>query len=236
MKDTIFNSPITEQFDFNAQVASVFDDMLKRSVPFYKEALELSVSFVISNTKQNDTVYDLGCSTASFLLELERKSKHKLKLIGLDNAKAMIEQANRKIMAYNSSVQVEFADILEYNFQKSQAIVSSYTLQFVRPPVREELVKKIYETLNDDGIFIFSEKIISSNKRLNKQIIDKYHTFKKNQGYSDYEISQKREALENVLVPYTEEENIDMMLRSGFSHAQTLFKWMNFATFIALKS
>jgi len=235
MKDTIFNTPIKSQFDFNEQVASVFDDMLERSVPFYKEALSLSVHFVLKHTEENDVVYDLGCSTGSFLLELERNSEYNLELIGLDTATAMIEQANKKIRAFNSNVKVEVADMLQYDFKKTKAFVSSYTLQFIRPPVRVELVKKIYDSLDDGGVFIFSEKIISTDKKLNKEMIDKYYTFKKEQGYSEYEIAQKREALENVLVPYTEQENIDMVLQSGFSHVQTIFKWLNFATFIAIK-
>jgi len=235
MKDKLFNSPIKAQFDFNEQVASVFDDMLERSVPFYKQALELSVYFVIKNTKKNDVVYDLGCSTGSFLLELERSSEHSLELIGLDNATAMIEQATKKINAFNSSIRVEVADMLQYDFKKTNAFVSSYTLQFIRPPVRIELVKNIYDSLEEGGIFIFSEKIISTDNKLNKEMIDKYYAFKKEQGYSEYEIAQKREALENVLVPYTEQENIDMVLKSGFSHVQTIFKWLNFATFIAVK-
>jgi len=235
MKDKLFNRPIKAQFDFNEQVASVFDDMLERSVPFYKQALELSVYFVIKNTKKNDVVYDLGCSTGSFLLELEISSEHSLELIGLDNATAMIEQATKKISAFNSNIRVEVADILQYNFKKTNAFVSSYTLQFIRPPVRVEFVKKIFDSLEEGGVFIFSEKIISTDNKLNKEMIDKYYVFKKEQGYSAYEIAQKREALENILVPYTEQENVDMVLKSGFSHVQTIFKWLNFATFIAVK-
>jgi len=235
MKDTVFNTPITAQFDFNEDVASVFDDMLERSVPFYKEALDLSVHFVKTNTKEMDRVYDLGCSTASYLLELERRSEHTLELIGLDNAEAMIEQANKKIHAFNSKVKVEVADILEYEFKKAKAFVSSYTLQFIRPPVRMEFVKKIYDALEDEGIFIFGEKVISPDKKINKEMIDKYYEFKKEQGYSEYEIAQKREALENVLVPYTQEENIEMVKKAGFSHVEVLFKWLNFTTFLAVK-
>ena len=108
-------------------------------------------------------------------------------------------------------------------------------MQFIRPLQREKLVKKIYNSLRNEGIFIFSEKVISSNKILDKQYIDEYYEFKKTQGYSEFEIAQKREALENVLVPYTEEENKKMILDVGFDHCETLFKWVNFATFIAIK-
>ena len=114
-------------------------------------------------------------------------------------------------------------------------IISNYTLQFIRPLQREKLVNKIFKGLEKGGVFIFSEKVISSNRVLDKQYIDEYYEFKKTQGYSEYEISQKREALENVLIPYTEEENKKMILDAGFEHCETLFKWVNFATFIAIK-
>ena len=109
------------------------------------------------------------------------------------------------------------------------------TLQFIRPLVRETLIAKLYGALNGGGVFIFSEKVVSEDKRLNKLLIDGYYDFKKAQGYSEYEIMQKREALENVLIPYTEAENKEMVMRCGFAHCETIFRWGNFATFIALK-
>jgi tRNA (cmo5U34)-methyltransferase len=108
-------------------------------------------------------------------------------------------------------------------------------LQFIRPLVREKLIKKLADSLKKEGIFIFSEKVISHNSKLNKDLIECYYDFKKTQGYSEYEIMQKREALENVLVPYSEEENIEMALENGFSHCEVVFRWANFATFIAVR-
>jgi tRNA (cmo5U34)-methyltransferase len=130
-------------------------------------------------------------------------------------------------------IKLEFADILEYEYKKADVFISNYTLQFIRPLVREELIKKIYNSLNDDGVFLFSEKLISHDKKLNKELIELYYNFKKEQGYSEYEIAQKREALENVLVPYSEDENIAMAKKAGFSHCEVIFRWANFATFIA---
>jgi tRNA (cmo5U34)-methyltransferase len=98
------------------------------------------------------------------------------------------------------------------------------------------LVERIYKTLNERGYFVFSEKILYTDKVLDKIMVDHYLDFKKTQGYSDFEISQKREALENVLVPYTEAENHEMALKAGFSKVETLFKWGNFATFLAIKN
>ncbi len=234
-KDKVFDKKIKKQFEFDEEVASVFDDMLSRSVPFYNEMLGLTVDFAIKNSKENDTILDLGCSTASTLLEIYRKSEHKLNLIGIDNSKAMLEQANKKVKVYGANIKLKDGDILKIPFENSNVIVSNYTLQFIRPIYREELLKKIFVSLRENGIFIFSEKVVSEDKLLNKQLIDKYLEFKKNQGYSEFEIVQKREALENVLIPYTEKENIKLLKRVGFKYVESIFKWVNFAVFIARK-
>lgn len=235
MKDKVFNKKIKKQFEFDEEVASVFDDMLSRSVPFYDEMLNLTVDFAIKNSKEGDTILDLGCSTASTLLEIDRKSKHKLNLVGVDNSKAMLERAEKKAKAFGANLELIEGDILKTDFKKSNVIISNYTLQFIRPIYREELVKKVFLSLEENGIFIFSEKVVSEDKVLNKQLIDKYFEFKKTQGYSEFEIVQKREALENVLIPYTEKENKKLLKRVGFKHIETIFKWVNFATFIAIK-
>jgi len=147
----------------------------------------------------------------------------------------MLDQARKKIDAYGANVEVINADILKFKYEKANVFISNYTLQFIRPLVREELIKKIFLSLEKDGLFIFSEKVISHHSKLNKDLIECYYNFKKEQGYSEYEIMQKREALENVLVPYSEDENIKMALSCGFSHCEVVFRWANFATFIAIK-
>jgi len=233
--DKVFDKPIKKQFEFDEEVAVVFDDMLSRSVPFYDEAMKLTAHFASINVAKGERVYDLGCSTASLLLEIERKIEHEASLIGIDNSEAMLQQASKKLHAFNSKIQLDKGDILSYDYKEAAVICSNYTLQFVRPPVRAAFVKKIYDALKPGGLFIFSEKIISKDTLLNKQMIDTYYEYKKTQGYSEYEIVQKREALENVLIPYTEEENIKMLKDAGFKHCDSVFKWVNFETFIAKK-
>lgn len=232
-RDEIFNKKISKQFEFDEEVASVFDDMLSRSVPFYREVLNLTADFAILNLKENDRVLDLGCSTATTLTEIFKRSNFDLELIGIDNSKAMLDRAKKKIKAFGVDIKLIESDILDFEFGKSDLIISNYTLQFIRPIYREELLKKIYDSLNDGGVFIFSEKVITNDKILNKQMIDAYFEFKKKQGYSEFEISQKREALENVLIPYTVRENFEILNRVGFKHSDLLFKWLNFSTFIA---
>lgn len=235
MNDKVFTKPIKKQFEFDEEVAAVFDDMLERSVPFYKESQNITEFFALKNLSEDGVLYDLGCSTATILINIDRKLKHNATLVGLDNSEAMLAQAQRKCEAYGADVEVLNTDILEYEYKKADVFISNYTLQFIRPLVREELVKKISDSLNKDGVFIFSEKVISHHAKLNKDLIECYYDFKKTQGYSEYEIMQKREALENVLVPYSEEENIKMALNCGFSHCEVILRWANFATFIAIK-
>lgn len=236
MVDKIFEKSITKQFEFDEEVASVFDDMLNRSVPYYKEMQRLTINFALSFLKDDDVVYDLGCSTASTLIELSKHCDKKLNLFGIDNSEAMLNRARNKAKAFGVDINFIEGDIDNVDFKASNLVISNYTLQFIRPLQREKLIKKIYNSLENKGIFIFSEKVISSDKTLNKKCIDEYYDFKKSQGYSEFEIAQKREALENVLIPYTEEENKKMIKDAGFSHCETLFKWVNFATFIAIKN
>ncbi len=235
--DTLFTKPISKQFEFDADVAAVFDDMLLRSVPFYKESQTLTRRFALNALSEGGVVYDLGCSTASLLLEIERaiEKKGDVRLIGIDNSSAMIEHARKKVEAYGSQIVLFEGDILEFPYERAQVIISNYTLQFIRPMVRDTLIRTISDTLNDGGVFIFSEKVVSEDPKLNKELIDCYYDFKKVQGYSEYEIVQKREALENVLIPYTMNENLLMAKNNGFKTCEVLFRWANFATFIAIK-
>ncbi|QKG29047.1 carboxy-S-adenosyl-L-methionine synthase CmoA [Campylobacter sp. RM16187] len=234
MRDEIFKEPIKKQFEFDAAVASVFDDMINRSVPHYDIAQSLIVEFLVKTLKKEAFVLDLGCSTASTLLRLY-EARSDLNLRGIDNAAAMLENANAKIRAYGANITLELADILECDLGVQDVVLMNYTLQFIRPIKRQEFVGKIYESLNENGIFVFSEKMIFEDKTLSKNIIEIYENYKLNQGYSKFEIAQKREALENVLIPYTEAENRELALNAGFKSVECLFRWANFAAFIAFK-
>jgi len=235
MKDKVFNKPIDKKFEFDEAVASVFDDMLSRSVPFYDEVRKLVISLILAEQKEGMKVLDLGSSTAKFLLDLHSKASVPLKLKGLDNSQAMLDRAEQKCQAFGAEIALELADMLTYDYSHEDIITANYTLQFIRPMQRVELVKKLYEALNDDGIFIFSEKVVFDDKKLDKDLIDIYYDYKKEQGYSEYEIAQKREALENVLIPFTIKENIQMCKDAGFSKIETVFQWANFVTFVVKK-
>lgn len=235
MKDEIFKKPIKKQFEFDENVASVFDDMISRSVPFYDECLDLICDVLNLYLKKDAKVIDLGCSTAKLLISLAQK-RDDLSLIGVDNSNAMLKIAQNKINAFglNNRISLFEDDILNYDFSANCAILN-YTLQFIRPIKRAEFVKKIYDNLQNNSVLIFSEKLIYDDAVLNKNMIEIYLAYKEKQGYSKYEIAQKREALENVLIPYSEKENKTLMENAGFKNIEVLFKWANFAVFIAFK-
>mgnify|MGYP000375784461 CR=1 FL=1 len=157
--------------------AAVFDDMISRSVPFYKENLRLIVALVAKLGAQNASICDLGCSTASLLLEFWRQNAA-YKLVGVDNSGAMIENARNKCAAFGAKIDFFESDLSEFDFVKSDIFIANYTLQFIRPPQRQALVRKIYENLNEKGFFIMSEKILYEDALLAKNIIEIYADFK----------------------------------------------------------
>ncbi|EAL9772271.1 carboxy-S-adenosyl-L-methionine synthase CmoA [Campylobacter lari] len=234
MKDEIFKKPLEKQFEFDKSVASVFDDMVSRSVPFYTQNLKLIVELIDHFASQNARICDLGCSTASLLLALYEKRKDFL-LSGVDEANAMLEIAKSKCQAFGARVEFYQKNLDDFEFFKNDVFIATYTLQFIRPPKRQELVDKIYQNLNENGMFVFSEKILYEDVKIAKKMIQIYEQYKLEQGYSKLEISSKREALENVLIPYTQNENIVMLKKAGFSKVESVFKWVNFETFIAFK-
>lgn len=237
MQDRIFLETQEKQFEFDEKVASVFDDMLIRSIPFYDVALNLSIDFILKhiNAIKLPKIYDLGSSTGNFLIKLSQKIPHKVSLTGIDNSQAMIDRARQKNLAYNLEIDFLYEDFLLSCFEQCDVITAHYTIQFIRPIQREKFIQKIFHALNPQGIFIMSEKMASIDKTLDKQMIERYYQFKEEQGYSKSEITKKREALENVLIPYSLEENIDMLKNAGFKHIEVLFKWVNFGTIIAKK-
>jgi tRNA (cmo5U34)-methyltransferase len=204
--------------------------MLKRSIPFYKENIDLILEFLEYYLDGDDILVDIGCSTGLFL-DSVRAIFPDIELVGIDSSLDMIEFAKKR----GGDIRYLVGDILDIEIPKSKAIVMNYTLQFIRPIRRDEVILKIYNSLKDGGVFILSEKVISDDPIFHKQAIDIYYNFKKRNGYSEFEISQKREALENVLIPYTENENIELLRRNGFTSVEVIFKYLNFATYIARK-
>lgn len=238
-KDTIFKiDTIEEDFVFNDRVVEVFDDMIDRSIPFYRQVIEAEAQLLNGFLAQGDRVYDLGCATGTTLLEFSRLLKHKeLEFVGIDNSAPMLDKARLKSELYTKQQSLSFLleDITEFNHPGAGAIIVNYTLQFIRPLQRERFLQRLFHSLRPGGIVLISEKVICHDPRLNREYIDTYYQFKKSRGYSELEIAKKREALENVLIPYSIEENKAMLQKCGFASTETFFQWFNFISLIAIK-
>jgi len=242
-KDTVFNGPQerASDFEFNAEVAEVFDDMLVRSVPFYCEQQNMLQRIGKKFWQPGTTVYDLGCSTATTLLGLSSDLPRTARLVGYDNSSPMLDQARRKIMENHLEDQIEVryadlnGDLSALVLENASIVTMCWTLQFVRPLRRDDLLRWVYNRLNDEGVFIVTEKILTNNGHMNRFFLEYYYEFKRSQGYSETEIQRKREALENVLVPYRLEENLELFRRGGFQIVETFFQCFNFAGFLCVK-
>ena len=238
-KDRLFQvDSVEEDFVFNERVVEVFDDMLDRSVPFYKEVIDSTARLLDGFLHTGDTVYDLGCATGTTLLEFSRLLENRgLKFVGIDNSAPMLNKAGLKAELYSKTESLSFLeeDITKIHHPGAGAFIINYTLQFIRPLQREDFIRRLYNNLRPGGILLLSEKIISHDRRLNREYIDIYHRFKRTKGYSELEIARKREALENVLIPFSIDENKALLKNSGFQSVDTYFQWFNFASFMAVK-
>ena len=239
MKDELFKEPNDSiaGFEFDERVAAVFDDMLYRSVPFYSEAQAMIIDFVKHFYQEGSTVYDLGCSTGTMIAALAQKLPGIDTIIGVDNAAPMIEKARGRLKSLELAPHIELktGDLRETEIANAAAVIMSYTLQFIRPLYREKVVRRIFEGLNPGGIFILSEKVLEDSTHLSRLFAEMYYQFKRRQGYSELEISRKREKLENVLIPYTVSEQRTLLKAVGFDQVEIFFKWHNFASFLAVK-
>ncbi len=238
-KDTLFQvNKVEKDFIFNERVVEVFDDMLDRSVPFYNEVIDSMAQLLDRLLAKGDQVIDLGCATGATLLRLAGKLKEKeLHFIGVDNSPAMLHKAGLKAELYRQKDRISFVeeDITTINFPETSAFILNYTLQFVRPLRRQNFIKHLYNQLRPGGILLLSEKQISHDPELNRKFIDIYHQFKRDRGYSELEIAKKREALENILIPFSIRENKKLLHESGFHSIETFFQWFNFVSFVAIK-
>jgi tRNA (cmo5U34)-methyltransferase len=242
-RDDIFSAPekARSDFEFNAEVAGVFDDMLERSVPFYLEQQRMirtmSKSFWIPHTQ----VYDLGCSTGTTLEGLANELGDGARLTGYDSSAPMIDRARQRLEKAGLEDRVTIVkgdlngDLSLIPLQNASVVTMCWTLQFIRPLRRDDLVRWIYQSLVNGGALILTEKILTNSSHVNRFFIDYYYDMKRKNGYSQTEIAAKREALENVLIPYRLEENLELFRRNGFEVVETFFQWFNFAGFLCVK-
>ena len=242
-KDQIFASSAVRasDFEFNQEVAEVFDDMLARSVPFYQEQQgiirQIARKFYVPGTR----VYDLGCSTGCTLIHLARTLGPEARLIGYDNSQPMLDKADQNVAAAGLQDQIELRradfnnELANVELDQASIVTLCWTLQFIRPLWRDRFVKWIHAGMTEGAALVCAEKILTHSSDMNRYFIDFYYEYKAGHGYSSEEIVRKREALENVLVPYRSEENFELFRRNGFQTVETCFQWFNFAGYLCLK-
>ncbi len=226
-KDDIYAKPMDPlpSFSFNEKVADVFDDMISRSVPCYKETQMLIANSALNFYQEGTTIYDLGCSTGETLKTISQLSSKINKMIGIDYSLPMIEKAKIKCKDI-SNIRFVYDDVLNIKFENTSVVILNYLLQFMTIPKRVELLINIKESLLPNGAVVIFEKIVSKNFK--NDFINIHELFKEQQGYSKMEIKQKREALENVLVPLTYEENKKLIQDAGFTKVEKCFQYLNF--------
>jgi len=225
-------------FKFSKEVATVFDDMLSRSVPFYAETQRMIGEMAGDFVKSGTNVYDFGCSTGTTMLALHDRVPKDVKFVGVDNSEDMLVRCREKLAAsgFDRPFELRAADLnAGATVENASLALMILTLQFIRPLQRERLMADIYRGLNDQGCLIIVEKVLGEDSLFNRLFIRYYYDMKRRNGYSDMEIAQKREALENVLIPYTLLENRELLLRTGFRYVDVFFKWYNFCGIVAVK-
>ncbi len=242
-KDQVFlaSEKRSGEFEFNAEVAEVFDDMLERSVPLYLEQQAIVKDIAKHFWVPGTAVYDLGCSTATTLIGLCRELPSSARLVGYDNSMPMLNRARQNIEEnhFRERIDLRYGELngqqSDFPMEHASVVTLCWTLQFIKPLRRDNLIRRIYDALVDQGVLIVTEKVLTNDGNMNRLFIDFYYELKRRRGYSNAEIQRKREALENVLIPYRLEENLDLFRRNGFEAVETFFQWFNFAGFLCVK-
>jgi tRNA (cmo5U34)-methyltransferase len=242
-RDRVFEGPAARgsDFVFDRNVATAFDDMVARSVPLYAEQQRMIAEIAAAFWLPRTAIYDLGCSTATTLVGLAGAVAAADRLVGYDNSAAMLDEGRRKVHASGLDERIELrlgdlnGDLGTLELCDASVVTMCWTLQFIRPLHRDQLIAWIYDGLVDNGALIVTEKVLTNASDMNRFFIEFYYELKRRNGYSDQEISRKREALENVLVPYRAEENHELFRRNGFTIVEPFFQWYGFSGYLCVK-
>lgn len=220
---------------FDKAVPKKFDYHIYKSIPLYEEFNWLAKELSDFYLKDDSIIYDIGCSTGLNLKKLAQrhKGKKKIKIYGIDIVKKMIEFAKKN----NSHNKIKYLhrDINNFNFLKADLFISFYTIQFIHPKKRQNLINKIFKKLNYGGAFFMIEKVRSYDARTQDQMSNIYEEFKSSNGFSIDEISNKKNSLKGVLEPFSTNANIAMLKRAGFKDISSIAKFISFEFFLAIK-
>ncbi|CAI0805621.1 carboxy-S-adenosyl-L-methionine synthase CmoA [Serratia quinivorans] len=239
--DTLFSAPIAKLGDwtFDERVAEVFPDMIQRSVPGYSNIISMIGMLAERFVQPDSQVYDLGCSLGAATLSMRRNIKVAgCNIIAVDNSPAMVERCRRHIDAFRADTPVEVieADILDIKIENASMVVLNFTLQFLEPADRLRLLEQVYRGLRPGGALVLSEKFSFEDADVGELLFNMHHDFKRANGYSELEISQKRSMLENVMLTDSVDTHKTRLKQAGFEHAEVWFQCFNFGSLIALKS
>ncbi|NNE64847.1 MAG: carboxy-S-adenosyl-L-methionine synthase CmoA [Gammaproteobacteria bacterium] len=237
-KDEVFARPLSDinAFEFNASVTRVFRDMISRSVPGYELLLRLIGLYANVFVRDNSRVYDLGCSLGEVSLLINEQADAKdISIVAVDNSPSMIKKCQSSNPSVNA-IDWVCDDIQRIPVENASMVVLNLTLQFIAPDERQTLLENIFEGLNAGGILVLSEKIELDEPMANTRMIQLHQAFKKMQGYSELEISQKRTALENVMVPDLESGLYLRLQQTGFREIYQCFRCFNFVSYLAIKA
>lgn len=239
-KDSLYASPLGEvsAFKFDESVVQVFPDMIQRSVPGYGTIISAIGLLTAKFAQENSVCYDLGCSLGAAAVAMRQQiSAQNCRIVAVDCSEAMVAQCRRNLslLPNDIDVDVQCADIRDIVIERASVVVLNFTLQFIPLADRTAFLSKIYQGLLPGGILILSEKLAFEDERQQALQVDMHHLFKKSQGYSDMEISQKRSALETVLIPESFATHQARLKSLGFDSVEVWFQYFNFASMIALK-
>ncbi len=225
-------------FEFNEAVAAVFPDMLRRSIPGYAETIE-AIGALARRVVQPDTrCYDLGASLGAATLAMRRSiDVPGCRIIAVDNSAAMVRRCREAVLTDGNAVPVDVleADIRSLPVENASMVVMNYTLQFLPPDERPALVRRIRDGLCDGGVFVLSEKVVDTDPAIEAVLADLHLEYKRRNDYSAMEISRKRAALENVLLPDSVPAHLARLRNAGFSHAGVWLRWFNFVSIVAIR-
>ncbi|ROR14657.1 carboxy-S-adenosyl-L-methionine synthase CmoA [Erwinia sp. JUb26] len=240
-RDTLFSAPVAKLGDwtFDERVAEVFPDMIQRSVPGYSNIISMIGMLAERFVQPDSHVYDLGCSLGAATLSVRRNIQVPgCKIIAVDNSPAMVERCRRHIDAFRADTPVEVieADIRQIPLENASLVVLNFTLQFLAPEERQQLLNTIYQGLKPGGALVLSEKFSFEDADVGELLFNMHHDFKRANGYSELEISQKRSMLENVMLTDSVETHKARLRQAGFQHAEVWFQCFNFGSLVALKA
>ena len=243
-KDRIYALPHQRvgEFTFDEEVARVFPDMISRSVPGYASILSMIEQLTARYVQPDTNVYDLGCSLGAATRLMHGQMPGSCTLHAVDSSSAMIERLRSEINSWSSDgkrpacgLEIHQADVRDFTLQRASFVVLNFTLQFLHPDERAELLSRIFHALQPGGALLLSEKVRFEDSQVDNLLIDLHHDFKRAHGYSDLEIAQKRTAIENRLIPESLETHIHRLRSLGFGLVTPWFQCFNFASILAVK-